>query len=323
MVLIGTVAAGGCGFGPGESEPGEASLRVTRDFGSELMVEASLTDPTESDSVTRFLDENAEIETSYGGNFVDSIDGVAGSTVQGGGEDWFFFVNGYYSEIGAGETRVHAGDRVWWDYRDWQQAYRVPAVVGSFPEPFLHGESGGPAPTVTLECVGAAGQGDPCDTVVGALEGAGVDAERRDLDEPEVDGDSLRILVGEWSDLRADPAASQLEDDPSTSGVYATVAACGTGGEDDYRLDVLGADAKPRLELSDAGFVAALRHREDPPTWVIAGTTPEAVGRAAALVGEETLQDRYAVAAGPSGEPIPMPAPDEVAVADEGASTCA
>ncbi|MFN8150105.1 MAG: DUF4430 domain-containing protein [Solirubrobacterales bacterium] len=325
-MLIGIVAAGGCGFGPGESEPGEANLRVTRDFGSELMVDATLTDPTESDSVVRFLDDNAEVETSYGGNFVDAINGVAGSTVQGGDDDWFFFVNGYYSEIGAGEARVHAGDRIWWDYRDWQQAYRVPAVVGSFPEPFLHGESGGEAPEVTLECVGGAGQGDACATVADALDHAGIDAEERDLDRPEASGDALRILVGEWSDLSDDPAAAQLEDGPSASGVYATVASCGDqggdGGDGGYRLEVLGSDAKPRLQLADAGFVAAVRHREDPPTWVVAGTGPDSVQRAAALLGEDTLQDRYAVAAGPSGEPVPMPAPDELDIPEKESAPC-
>ncbi len=322
-MLIGIVAAGGCGFGPGESEPGEASLRVTRDFGSELMVDATLTDPTESDSVVRFLDDNAEVETSYGGNFVDAIDGLAGSTVQGGDDDWFFFVNGYYSEIGAGEARVHAGDRIWWDYRDWQQAYRVPAVVGSFPEPFLRGESGGEAPEVTLECVGEAGQGEACDTAAGALEEAGVDAARRELDEPSGAGEGLRILVGEWSELSEDPAAAQLEDGPSTSGVYATVASCGDQrGDGGYRLEVLGSDAKPRLQLTDAGFVAAVRHREDPPTWVVAGTGPASVQRAAALIGEDTLQDRYAVAAGPSGEPVPMPAPDELDVVEGEPASC-
>ena len=302
------VAAAGCGLGPGEAEQGEASLRVTRDFGAELIVDATLEDPTESDTVVRFLDDNAEIETSYGGNFVDSIDGLAGSTSGGGADDWFFFVNGYYSEVGGGEAEVHAGDRIWWDYRDWRQAYRVPAVVGSFPEPFLHGESGsGGPPPVELECVGGADQA--CDTAASALDDAGVVHQREDLAEPEPAGDSLRILVGAWADLRSDPAAAQIERGPSTSGVYAMVERCGGG----YRLEVLGSDAKPRLRLTDAGFVAALRVGEDPPTWVVAGTGAEAVERAAALIGPERLRDRYAVAAGPSGEPVAVPAPSDLA----------
>lgn len=298
--LLCAVAAG-CGLGPGESEQGEASLRVTRGFGAELIAEATLADPTESDTVVRFLDANADIETSYGGNFVDAIDGIAGSTTGGGDEDWFFFVNGYYSDIGAGEARVHAGDRIWWDYRDWRQAQRVPAVVGSFPEPFLHGPGGGEPPGVALECVGEAA--DACDAAATQLDDAGVEYGRDDVAAPVVHPDELRILVGAWPDLRADPAAAQLEHGPGSSGVYATLARCGGA----YRIAALGADGRPRLRLADGAIVAAVRDGEDQPTWVVTGTGPDAVGRAAALLSEDALRDRYAVAAGPSGEPLPLP----------------
>lgn len=312
-MLIGIVAAG-CGLGPGEAEEGEAGLRVTSEFGANELVDASLTNPTESDTVVRFLDEEADIETSYGGNFVDSIDGLEGSTVNGGAEDWFFFVNGYYSDIGAGEARVRAGDRIWWDFRDWQQAYRVPAVVGSFPEPFLHGESGsdGP-PSVVLECVGEAGG---CDTTASALEEADIDFQREDVAEPEPHPDELRVLVGEWKEVRSDDAAVQLEKGPSTSGVYAELDECGAG----YELALLGSDAKPRLRLGDAGLVAAVRFEEDAPTWVVTGTTAQSVERAASLISEDTLRDRYAVATGPSGEPVSVPAPDDIDAAQEGPS---
>ena len=56
--------------------------------------------------------------------------------------DWFFYVNGIESPIGAAEYELGDGDRVWWDYRDWTAAMRVPAVVGSWPEPFVHGFDG-------------------------------------------------------------------------------------------------------------------------------------------------------------------------------------
>ena len=49
--------------------------------------------------------------------------------------DWFFYVNGYWSPVGAGEAQVHPGDRIWWDYHDWTEAEHVPAVVGSWPSP--------------------------------------------------------------------------------------------------------------------------------------------------------------------------------------------
>ena len=48
-------------------------------------------------------------------------------------------MNGVESPVGAAEYEVEDGDRIWWDHRDWSTAMRVPAVVGSWPEPFLHG----------------------------------------------------------------------------------------------------------------------------------------------------------------------------------------
>ena len=160
VMAAGAIAAAfsGCGIGPGEEQSGSAQLTVTRDHGSEQLLEATVTDPVESETVIRFLDREAEIETEYSGNFVSSINGIANDVVDGRSHDWFYYVNGYWWPVGAGEATVRPGDRVWWDYRDWSEAYRVPAVVGSWPEPFLHGYEG---ETFEVE-IGCMGGGEAC-----------------------------------------------------------------------------------------------------------------------------------------------------------------
>jgi hypothetical protein len=81
------------------------------------------------------------VKTRYGGRFVQSIDGVVGSL--SARRDWFYFVNGYEADRGASEYTLHPGDVEWWDFRSWANGeYRVPVVVGAFPEPFLHGYGG-------------------------------------------------------------------------------------------------------------------------------------------------------------------------------------
>ncbi len=175
-VALLTVAVAGCGVGPGGSEDGTASLRVTRDHGAELIDEATIEDPTESETVVRFLDRETDIETSYGGNFVDSIDGISSAVEGGRSFDWYYYVNGYWSPVGAGEATVHAGDRIWWDYRDWTDSYRVPAVVGSYPEPFKSGFNGEKIPT-ELVCFPSGESSGACDEVETSLSGA--DADRR------------------------------------------------------------------------------------------------------------------------------------------------
>jgi hypothetical protein len=80
----------------------------------------------------------AKVETRYGGRYVRSVDGVE----EQGQHAWFYYVNGYLADRSAAEYRLHAGDLEWWDYRSWKDPAQDPVVVGSFPEPFLHGYAG-------------------------------------------------------------------------------------------------------------------------------------------------------------------------------------
>jgi hypothetical protein len=291
-------AVAGCGLGPGEGAEGEVTLTVTRDFGAAMVLEATAADPAPSETVVRLLDREAEIETSYGGNFVDSIEGLGSGASDGSREDWFFYVNGYWSPVGAGEARLHPGDRIWWDRRAWEGAYRVPAVVGSWPEPFVHGFNG-ERREVELDCRGG---GRACEDTVRRLEAEGV--------EPHVLGEGagpdpgrLRVLVGPWAAVRDDPAAAELERGPAESGVYGVPSRCRGA----WRLVVLGADAEPRRSLDEAGFVAAVRSDDDEPVWVVSATSADALGEAAELLDEGTLRNRFAVASD-GGEPVPLPA---------------
>ena len=163
------MAAAGCGLGPGKDQ-GDVALTVTRDYGGQVLLQK--TDSIhESDTAFRVLDRSADVTTRYGGGFVQSIDGLAGSQSGGRSSDWFFYVNGIESPIGSAQFDLSGGDRIWWDYRDWTAAMRVPAVVGSWPEPFVHGFQG-KRYRAAVSCEGATA---PCDQVEASLKRAGVD----------------------------------------------------------------------------------------------------------------------------------------------------
>jgi hypothetical protein len=135
LALAAALAAAGCG--PGETK-GTAAVWITRDRGAYVLrvarVPAGLT-------AMQALRRVADVKTRYGGRFVQAIDGLEGSLSSR--RDWFYFVNGYEADRGAAEYRLHPGDVEWWDYRSWTGgAIHVPVVVGSFPEPFLHGYAG-------------------------------------------------------------------------------------------------------------------------------------------------------------------------------------
>jgi Domain of unknown function (DUF4430) len=289
-------AAAGCGLGPGPASKGEATLTVTRDYGSRGIASGREEDPRASETVLRFLDRNATITTRYGGGFVQSIDGLSGTTSGSRRLDWFFYLNGIESPIGATQARVDGGDRIWWDYRDWTDAMRVPAVVGSWPQPFTAASSdrGGP---VAVDCAGARA---PCATARRRLEGAGVAARVavgvRPSPEP-------RLLVGPWRRLRGAPAAAQLAAAPATSGVFARFERA--GGR--FSLDLLDVRGRPAARRGPrTGLVAAVRDGDRPPTWVVTGVGPAGVKRAVGLLDGDDLRDRYAVAATPAAA-VPLP----------------
>jgi hypothetical protein len=133
-LLVALLLLVACSGGGGEE--GSATLWVTRD-GVQVLHEAEVPAGV---TVLQALEREADVETRYGGRFVQAIDSVEGSL--SAGRDWFYFVNGYEADRGAAEYRVRRGDVVWWDFRAWRGRNEQPIVVGSFPEPFLHGYGG-------------------------------------------------------------------------------------------------------------------------------------------------------------------------------------
>jgi Domain of unknown function (DUF4430) len=300
-VALCAAAIAGCGVGSGE-DAGEVGLTVSRDFGAEVLVdeEESI---SESDTVLRVLDRSAEVETRYGGGFVQSIDGLSGGREEGRASDWFFYVNGIESPIGSAEYELGDGDRVWWDHHDWSSAMRVPAVVGSWPEPFVHGFDG-ERYRAEVQC---ARDGRVCGAVSSPVESAGADLSVVPLDEGSESTDTrdASILVGTWARIRASPVARLLASGPEQSGVFARFEGSGKRA----LLTLLNERAEPAGSLGrGAGLVAALRPDDGPPTWVVTGTDFAGVAAAAELFGEP-LEGRFAVATDGEGEPIGVPVP--------------
>jgi hypothetical protein len=299
-------AATGCGLGPG-ADRGEVELTVSRDYGAKLLDRES-DSIRESDTVLRLLDRDAEVSTRYGGGFVQSIDGLEGGESAGRRSDWFFYVNGIESPVGAAEYRPDNGDRIWWDYRDWTSAMRVPSVVGSWPEPFLHGFRG-ERYGAEVRCLG---EPSACRTVTDRLTAAGADvrevppvaAASAATGGDESGGAEVTVLVGSWDHIRSEPDAGLLSGPPSGSGVFADFR-----GTKRPLLELLN----QRSELAGSigrggGLVAALRPDDGPPTWVVTGTDRTGVAGAAELVGPG-LRDHYAVATQPGAGAIEVPVP--------------
>jgi hypothetical protein len=284
------LALAGCGFGPGQAREGKVQLSVTRDFGKTTLRSASQPKVRSSDTVMRLLQKHAKITTRYGGAFVQSIDGIAGNE-SGGRHDWFYFVNGTEAPTGAADRKLKPGDVVQWDYRTWNATPHVPAIVGAFPEPFLHGQDGTRYPT-RVECTAST---KSCDAVQKQLDRAGVSAGSGSVG-AEARGGVLRIEVGKWSDLSRLQELELLLKGPAVSGVYARFAT------QDGGLQLLDASGKlVRSAPPGTGLLAAVIPAGQQPLWVVTGVDDAGVARAAALLDVAKLRNAYAVAVTPSG----------------------
>lgn len=291
------LACGGCGLGPGAPTKG-VSLTVTGQFGARHISTVSRSKVPGSETVMRMLERSFKISTRYGGGFVEAINGLAPS---GAHTDWFYYINGVQAPKGAAATAVHAGDHIWWDLHDWSATENIPAVVGSFPEPFTSGIAGRRYP-VTLACgsdVTAA-----CSQVTKALSAQHIVASSQLLGTGSGTS-TLGLVVGTWREIRSQLAAALIAHGPGASGVYARFS--GPGGDALQLLDPEGHVV--RTLGAGSGLVAATADTTSVPTWMITGTDPAGVLAAARALTPQALRDHFALAVhGTSRVPVPIQA---------------
>jgi hypothetical protein len=176
---------------------------------------------------------------------------------------------------------------------------RVPAIVGAYPEPFLHGSHGRRLP-VRVECErpGSA----PCRDATKRLTDDGVVATGGQLGAGS--GKQVaRVLVARWSAVRELLAAQPLTGPPSKSGVFARIAGPGAGSSLQLLNDAGGV---ARTAPAGTGLVAARAPEGQGPVWLLTGLDDAGVARAVAALSEDTLHDAFAVAATPQG-PVRLP----------------
>ncbi len=210
------------------------------------------------------------------------------------------FVNGIAPDKPASELEVHGGDRVWLDQHRPTVAAQIAAVVGSFPEPFLHGVGGKRLP-VRVECDDP--RGGVCAAVAGKLVALGVVAGRSIISRSAADM-TVRILVGPWKRLRGrEFEADSVDAGPRSSGVFARFDAAGG------RLLVLDAAGQVARTLgAGSGLIAATRAKDRQPVWFVTGTDAAGVAAAARALDESVLADRFALAIS-DDLPVAVPQP--------------
>jgi Domain of unknown function (DUF4430) len=291
---LAAVALAGCGFGAGPGTK-DASIEVTSNFGARVIGAATESHVPVAESVLALLRRHFTASTRSGGGSVHAIDGHAGGSDH---LEWSYYVNGILASKSAVATHVHQGDHVWWDLRNWAATPSVPAVVGSYPEPFTNGLGGQEFPTV-LDCADDVRQA--CDTVARSLRAAGVKVGTQLLGGGS-GSDSLAVVVGTWKDLQGVIAAELVNGGPSKSGVYAQFV-----GGSALQLDNPIGDVVETLH-GGAGLVAATEQVSlSEPTWLVTGTDVAGVNAAAKAMTPARLRNHYAVVVEGDRElPVPL-----------------
>jgi hypothetical protein len=213
---------------------------------------------------------------------------------------WTLFVNGVHAAKAAAAMKLHKGDQVWLDLHDQSAASTIPAVVGSFPEPFTNGINGQRYPT-TLEC--SPGFKPQCASVTRRLRRVGVVAS------PQPPGygsgpDTLSINVGAWQQIDGEVASQLIRYGPGASGVYARV----TDGGRQLALEDAAGNVVKTLG-PDSGLIASTATVSDPaPTWIVTGTDPAGVRAAVRALTTQSLAGHFALAVhGDRRYPLPVP----------------
>ena len=295
------ICLGGCGFGEGDAQDGGADIRVTKDFGDEQLAADKIDTVHEDESVMRLLQSQHDVDTRFGGNFVEAIDGLEGSGGGGGTRDWFYYVNGIWADRGAADWEVHAGDVIQWDHHDWSAKERIPAIVGAYPEPFRSGLEGERLP-IRLECADSDDQA--CSSVKDALTGVGARVSSSQL-AASGGKDLVRVLVGTWDELRDVRTPALLEEGPEASGVFVRFT------DDGQRLELLDEDGDA-VQTADpgTGLVAATALEEQAVVWIVTGLDDLGVQAAASILDARSLRNAFAVAATADG-PVKLPLPED------------
>jgi hypothetical protein len=290
-ILSLAVSAGACGGDRSERQRSAVAITLTRDFGARLVDRARVPDPSRAPSAVGLLRLRFRVITTRSRPVaVESIEGLAGSPSLA----WRLYVNGVQAPH---TTPLSRGDRAWWDLHERGAGSGRTTVVGSFPEPFRSGLRGRRLPVVE-----ACGQESrvACREVARRLGIVGV-AVSRSVPGVAATPGIVRVLVGEWAQLRRDPVAALVDRGPAVSGVFARFDPTGRS------LTLLDPRGRPREVLAGGtGLLAATRGAGQAPTWLITGTDPAGVEAAARALDEGTLANRFAVAVAASG-PVALP----------------
>lgn len=308
FIILAIFLLGGCGADTGierENANQKIKLSITQNFGREEILTKEIAYEPNMTVMDLLFKAELEVEAGYSGAFVDGINGLIAKGAGFSGEryDWFYFVNGIFSDVGAMDYFPQPGDVIWWDYRPWKATGASPnAVIGSFPQTFKYSYLGKSNPTIIMafEQDLAVAQ-----TLKKRLEELGVSqVEISDVQDEEIESpQGPTILLGQWDLLQDIEYVKKLNKNHKRAGFY--------GFFNESGLNLLDRNlATVKAVKENAGLIISTGQGSGDPNslWIVTGIDEEGFTQAVqVLVNENEKLEHLYNAAIINGEVVGLP----------------
>lgn len=272
--------------------PYKVDLIVTTDYGHNKIF-AKNVGLVKDEVGMEVLFRNLDIQTAYGGGFVNAINGIESQYTFFTGKnrkkvDWFYWVNGILAPIGIAEYKPQPGDVIWWDHHNWSTTMFVPAVIGAYPQPFKNGFWGKNPGTMIMYC-------EEWQAEAEKLKASLLEQGVKQIDvipyNPELVKKPSKycILLGPWEELRKDNEMLQdINMKNKLLGVYVKFAEGKVAG--------LNYKGKAIVTYDNAGAIYSFTAHQGgiKPIWLITGSNKEGTHKAwELLMNKPETIDKY------------------------------
>ena len=186
-------------------------VAATRDFGHNIVFEREATIERRI-SAADALAEVTDFETD--GSYITEFEGLRGDDKV----YWMYYINGLLSKVFASGYIIRPGDVMLWDFHPWAGAHHgSSAIIGSFPEPLVHGYEGQTRPTTVVYGEGCK---DRAENIADGLRDLGVTdlsvKASSSLGDTEKGSNNLVIIAG-----NDNPLIQDLNEQANPLGMYA------------------------------------------------------------------------------------------------------
>jgi len=242
------------------------TLWVTRDYAGQGLFNQEV--PLRSGaSVMEVLQKNLPVETQYGGGFVNSINGLASGYTGADKKtrDWFYYVNGIITSVGALDYKPAPGEIIWWDYHDWGASAFTPALIGAFPQPFRSGYRGINPGTLILAAMGHEQQGEKLAAYLKSLGVKQVEVKPYSASLL-LEDKKITIVLGLWKQLKDDKYWLGLQKQRQKTGLFVEL-----NPEYFAALDDQGAKVQQYKQNIGAIVATGSGMGDNTPVWLVTG----------------------------------------------------